>query len=160
MNRTRRTTRIGTACALGLVALLATACSGVADPLTTTDARGTSRARFTYDCDLQGVTGVLTLEIEAVASSGIVFGPGPTPVITGVIGTGDLIYHTAGELVSPAARYVFTGENDFADFVNTTYPEQFPVRFVPAPQGLILVVNPFGPGPTQVVCVETDARLL
>jgi len=143
-----------------LIALLATACSDGSDELVNMNPQATSHARFTYDCDLQGVNGVLTLEVEAVGSSGIVFGPGSNPAITGVIGTGDFVYFTVGELVSPTTRYVFTGENDFADFTNMTVPERFRVQFALVPQGLTLIVNPFGPGPTQVSCVQTAARLV
>ncbi|MBT8400003.1 MAG: hypothetical protein KJO98_05965 [Rhodothermia bacterium] len=160
ISRRPRRRRPGIAFAIGLIALLVSACSGDSDELADMNPQATSSARFTYNCDLQGVNGVLTLEIEAVGSSGIVFGPGSTPVITGVIGTVDFIYFTAGELVSPTARYSFTGENDFADFTNTTVPETFRVQFVLAPQGLTLIVNPFGPGPTQVSCVQTGGQLL
>lgn len=167
-NRTRKIARIAATAMLALVALLASACSGGGGAGADTTlgmgpgpgAQGSNKALFTFDCDLQGVTGALTLEIEAVASSGVVWGPGPNPTITGVIGTGDYIYYTAGDLTSPVARYLFTGENDYADFVSTTSSERFLVQFVSAHPGLVLVVEPFGPAPSQIACVETGAQFL
>ncbi|GAB4462398.1 MAG: hypothetical protein OHK0029_29180 [Armatimonadaceae bacterium] len=119
-----------------------------------------NRARFTFDCDLQGVTGVLTMNVEAVGTSGVVFGSGPNPDITGVIGTGGVTYFTAGELRSPVARYIFTGENQFADFTDLGTNQRFRVQWNSWDQGVIMVVNPFGPGPTQQACRRTGARYL
>lgn len=119
-----------------------------------------NQARFRLDCDLGGVTGALTLDVEAVGASGIVFGSGSSPDITGVIGTGDVTYYTSGEVRSPVAHYVFTGANQFADFTETATFERFRVQWVPTAEGLDMVVNPFGPGPTQHSCVLTDARYL
>jgi hypothetical protein len=117
-------------------------------------------ARFTYDCDLQGVIGSMILDAEAVGSTGIVFGSGPNPDITGVIGTGNYTLYTSGEVVSNVARYIFTGENQFADFTNTATFERFRVQWVSQDDDLIMVVNPFGPGPAQHFCQFTGASYL
>ena len=119
-----------------------------------------NRARFTFGCDLNGLVGNLTLDVEAINTAAPVFGAGPNPDITGVIGTGGVLYVTGGELVSPTARYIFTGDNQFADFTDTTTNQRFRVQWVADPQGLVMVINPFGPGPTQQSCVLTGQRYL
>jgi len=136
--------------------------SGDGDPAGDGDAVGSpsSRVLFTFDCDLLGVTGELTMEVEAVGASGVVWGSGPSPDITGVIGTGDVIYYTAGELRSPNAHYIFTGENQFADFTETTTLERFRVQWSVHADGVDMIVNPFGPGPAVHRCLTTSARYL
>ncbi len=119
-------------------------------------------ARFTFDCDLQGLIGVLTMDVEVIQSSGVVWGPGPNPQITAVIGLNGVTYHTAGELRSPTALYSFTGENQFADFTELEPPtfNRFRVQWSEQGQTLIMIINPFGPGPTQHICQTTSAQLL
>ncbi|MEM7204324.1 MAG: hypothetical protein AAF628_28955 [Planctomycetota bacterium] len=146
--------------ALLTLATLPVACDGGDGGGGSRAGAGSNRARFTYECDVSGLIGTLTLDIEAIGSTGIVFGSGPNPDITGVIGTGGVTYFTSGQLVTPTTRYSFTGQNQFADFTNTTTPERFRVEWVNAPQGLTIVVNPFGPGPTQVPCRLTSAIYL
>lgn len=120
-----------------------------------------NRARFTFDCDLQGIVGQLTLDVEIVSNTGVTFGPGPNPDITGVIGTGDVTLFTSGELVSPTASYVFTGENQYADFTKTTGTiERFLVEWVERTDGLTMIINPFGPGPTQQDCLLTGSSFI
>ena len=119
-----------------------------------------NQAQFLFDCDLNGVTGNLVLNVEVVSSSGVTFGAGPTPDITGVIATGDVKYYTWGEVSSPSAYYVFTGENRFADFTETATSARFRVQWGESSQGLVMVVNPFGPGPTYHECVLTNAQYL
>lgn len=123
-------------------------------------AGGSNMARFTFDCDLQGVNANMTMDVEAVGTTGLVFGPGANPDITGVIGTGDYNLFTSGEVVSPVARYIFTGTNQFADFTETTRFERFRVEWLSRDDGLIMVVNPFGPGPAQHFCLLTGTTLL
>lgn len=119
-----------------------------------------SRARFLFDCDLQGLNGVLTLDVEAIQTAGLVFGSGPNPSITGVIGPVGVRYITAGELRSPTALYVFTGDNQFADFTELATSQRFRVEWVPNGANLTVVINPFGPGPTRLDCVQTGSRFL
>lgn len=131
------------------------------DPSTSQNSgSGSNRARFTFDCDLNGATAVLTMEVEAINTAGIVFGPGANPDITAVIGTGQVLYVTAGELRSNVALYTFTGENNFADFVDMATFDRFLVQWVGADDGLTMVINPFGPGPAQHSCVSTGAVFL
>lgn len=117
-----------------------------------------NNAQFTFDCDLNGLNGVLTIDVEVVSSNGLVFGPGPNPDITGVINTGDVTYYTAGRLVSPTASYFFTGENNFADFTEAETFNRFRVEWLTTNEGITMVVNPFGPGPTSHDCILTEAK--
>ena len=102
----------------------------------------------------------MTMDIEAVAGGGVTWGPGPNPDITGVIGTGSYTFYTAGEVISNTAYYTFTGENQFADFVDHTYNERFRVQWQEVPNGLNMIVNPFGPGPATHYCQLTDSYYL
>lgn len=142
-------------------AFLLTACGGDGGSSSNgSGANASNMARFTYDCNLQGVIASMILDAEAVGSTGIVFGSGPNPDITGVIGTGNYTLYTSGEVVSNVARYIFTGENQFADFTNTATFERFRVKWVSQDDDLIMVVNPFGPGPVQHFCQFTGASFL
>lgn len=118
---------------------------------------GSNRARFSLDCDLNGLTGVLSMEVEAVGASGIVWGGGPNPDISAVSTTGDVIYYVSGSLVSPTASYTFVGENNFADFTDAGTLERFRVEWVQLTNGLRMIINPFGPQPTSHDCVLTSA---
>jgi hypothetical protein len=121
---------------------------------------GTNRARFYFNVDLQGVRGALTMEVEVVNTAGVVWGPGTTPDITAVISTGGYTIYTAGELRSPAAYYTFTGENNFADFTEPATSQRFRVEWIETPQGMRMVVNPFGPGPVEYDCMLTLVEAL
>jgi hypothetical protein len=117
-------------------------------------------AEFVFDCDLNGLNGVLTMQVEALSASGIVWGSGPNPDITGVIGTGGVSYITSGTLQSSTAAYSFTGRDQFADMTALTRIENFRVEWVATAQGLTVIVNPFGPGPTSHDCVLLRSRRL
>ena len=125
-----------------------------------TTATGSNQARFYFDCDLQGLTGEMVMDMEVVADTGITWGSGSNPDITGVIGTGDYIIYTQGEIRSPTSYYVFTGENNYADFTDMNTYERFRVEWVEDTDGLIMIVNPFGQAPTQHTCVLTDSELI
>jgi hypothetical protein len=117
-------------------------------------------ARFYFDCDLQGLTGQLVMDIEVISSSGVTWGSGPDPDISGVIGTGDYTIYTEGELNSPTSAYVFTGQNQYADFTEENTYERFRVQWVEESDGITMIVNPFGPQPTQHFCLLTDSERL
>jgi hypothetical protein len=119
-----------------------------------------NRARFTFDCNLQGANAVLQMDVEAVGTTGITFGAGASPAITGVIGTGGVTYITAGEVRSATALYTFTGDNNFAEMLDQATLQRFRVRWDSAPNGLVMTVNPFGPGTVQYACVLTGARYI
>ncbi len=90
--------------------------------------------QMVFSCDLHGATGTLSLTIERVRTN-----------------TGISVY-TSGQLVSSSARYSFNGQNQFADFVDVNRNERFRVRFEERPNGLVMVANPFGPGPASYFC--------
>jgi len=121
---------------------------------------GSSRAEFVLDCNIGGLNAVMTMQVEAVSSSGAVWGPGPTPQITGVIGSGSVIYYTAGTLASSTAQYSFQGQNQYADFTMLNGNDRFLVEWIVTATGLTLRVNPFGPGPTQYDCALRSSRRL
>jgi hypothetical protein len=70
--------------AMGLLAILAAGCGGSDGG---SGSAGSNKARFTFDCNIGGFPGLLELEVEAIGQSGITWGPGPNPTITGVIDT-------------------------------------------------------------------------
>jgi hypothetical protein len=117
-------------------------------------------ARFYFDCDLQGLTGQMVMDIEVISSTGITWGPGPDPKITGVIGTDEYTIYTEGELNSPTSSYTFLGENQFADFTEVNTFERFRVQWVEESNGITMIVNPFGPMPAQHSCILTDSERL
>jgi hypothetical protein len=122
------------------------------------------RARFVFDCDLNGGIGVLIMDVEVVQDTGIVWGPGADPDISGVIATGSYDLFTEGLLSSfhdgSDIRYGFTGRNQFADFFRIGLPERFRVQWVEDGDELVMVINPFGPGPTQHRCTPTGSSYL
>ena len=121
---------------------------------------GTNRARFVYDLELQGAPSTLVMDVEVVGNTGITWGPGVRPDITGVISTGDYTVFTSGELRSAVAAYIFTGENRFADFTNTGNFERFRVQWTETQNGLLMTVNPFGRGPVTYECVLREVSAL
>lgn len=121
---------------------------------------GSNRAQLRFDVDLHGMKGVMTMRVEVAGVSGVVWGPGVRPDIKGVVGTGESTLLVEGELRSPAAHYVFSGRDQYADFTSMSSHERFRVRWIETPRGLRIIVNPFGPGPTQYDCVLVDARQL
>ena len=121
---------------------------------------GSNTAEFVFDCNIGGLNAVMTMQVEAVASSGAVWGPGPAPQITGVIGNGSFIYYTAGSVASSTAQYSFRGENQYADFTMLNGNDRFTVEWIVTAPGLTIRVNPFGPGPTQYDCVLRSSRRL
>ena len=144
-----------------LCALVLGACGGGGDGGGGSGGGGASNAaEFVFDCNIGGLNAVMTMQVEAVASSGAVWGPGPTPQITGVIGNGSFIYYTAGTVASSTAQYSFRGENQYADFTMLNGNDRFTVEWIVTAQGVTIRVNPFGPGPTQYDCVLRSSRRL
>ena len=118
-----------------------------------TDASAQQTRILQFNCDLSGMIGVMTLKATLFSNAGVTWGPGPNPDITGVIGTGDYTIVYEGEVRSPTSRYIFRGENAFADFTELGTYERFRVRFDAMPNGgLLLTINPFGRGPAQHYC--------
>ena len=150
------TRRIPEAAAVLLMLFLIVSCGGSSSGSNNADS-SSNQARFTFNCDLNGLNAVLDIEIEAVGTSGVVWGGGPNPQITAVIGSGGVNYFTAGTLQSPTASYVFTGTNQYADFTDLASAVTFRVEWVINAGGLTMIISPFGPGPTFHTCAETSA---
>ncbi|MEQ9316687.1 MAG: hypothetical protein RLN72_12610 [Henriciella sp.] len=110
---------------------------------------------LSYTCNLDGVAGQLVATYEVIGNSGITYGPNGG--ISGVIGTGDSTIYYQGQLTSPVASYVFTGENQFADFTDLQTQARFRVQFIQQGNQLLMIANPFGPGPTQYLCQANRA---
>jgi hypothetical protein len=146
--------------AMATLVLLLSGCGGGGGDPPPPPVAGSSSAEFVFDCDIGGLNAVMTMQVEAITSSGAVWGAGPTPQITGVIGTGSFIYYTAGTVVSSTAQYSFQGENQYADFTMLNGNDRFRVQWIVTAQGLTIRVNPFGPGPTQYDCVLRSSRRL
>ncbi len=88
-----------------------------------------NKARFICECDLGGVRGAMQLELEVIGTAGVIFGPGPTPDISGVVGTGDTIVYTQGEIrTENGGWFIFRGENTYADFTNMNTSARFRIR--------------------------------
>lgn len=102
-----------------------------------------------YTCNLGGVPAQLVAQVETIADTGVTYNDRG---ITGVIGTGNVKLRYAGQLVSSTARYTFTGEDGFADFVDMTTNDRFIVQFILQGNQLLLIANPHGPEPAQYLC--------
>jgi hypothetical protein len=100
----------------------------------------------------------MVMDIEAIGSSGVTYGAGPNPDITGVIGTGEYTLYVSGTLQSPNAYYTFSGENQFADFTEVNTYERFRVQWVTEQDGLIIIVNPLGDAPERHYCEVTGSE--
>jgi len=148
---------------LAALCVLLTACGGGGGSDDSPGAGGgqsSNKARFTFDCDLNGANGVLTMNVEAIGTTGVVFGSGANPDVTGVIATGSVLYVTSGTVESATASYTFTGENNFADFVDRYSFDRFRVEWIQTTTGLYMVINPFGPGPTMHDCRLTGSMYI
>lgn len=106
-----------------------------------------------YECDLHGVTGTMIAYVEPVLDTGIMWrnNPSPSPDVIGMPGYN---YVYSGELRSASAHYVFMGRNKYADFTDLLAGGRFRAQMNVLPDGsLIMVINPFGPGPTRYRCM-------
>lgn len=119
-----------------------------------------TEAEFSFDCDLNGQNAQMVMQVEVVTNTGITWGSGTNPAITGVISTGDYTLYTSGNVRSSVAYYTFTGENNYADFVDQNFNQRFLVEWQEIENGLLMIVNPFGPGPASHTCILTGSRYL
>ena len=104
----------------------------------------------TYVCNIEGAPAQLTAQVQAVSPAGVFMdGAG---MFAGSVPTGEMNYYYQGTVVSATSRYSFQGENQFADFVDLNTNDRFRVQFVIQGPQLLMIVNPFGPGPVQYLC--------
>jgi hypothetical protein len=107
-----------------------------------------------YVCDLGGAPAQLTAQVETIADTGIV--QNSQGWITGVIGMEGVNYRYQGELASATARYVFTGENQFADFTDLVTNERFRVQMISQGPSLTMIINPETPQPVTYQCQQSQ----
>lgn len=107
-----------------------------------------------YVCDLGGAPAQLTAQVETIADTGIV--QNSQGWITGVIGMEGVNYRYQGELASATARYVFTGENQFADFTDMGTNERFHVKMITEGNILTMIINPETPQPVTYQCQQSQ----
>ena len=130
--------------------LIATGLLGFAAPL-----QAQQTTILSYTCDLGGAPAQLTAEVQAVTPAGVFMDPS-SGQFGGAISTGEVNYYYQGSLVSATARYSFTGENGFADFVDLVNNERFRAQMIVQGSQLLMVVNPHGPGPVQYLCQQSN----
>lgn len=117
---------------------------GVGAPATPGDTPQGGPVQFEFECDMGAFIAPLAVQVDPVEASGITWGTGPNPDITGVIGTGDFIYYTAGTFTWPDRVYRFEGENQFADFWSDIPGDRLTSEFQLHDGGMTLVWDWFG----------------
>ena len=105
-----------------------------------------------YTCNLAGAPAQLTAQVQVVRPAGVF--QGSDGRFGGAIDTGEVNYYYQGTLASATSRYTFTGENQYADFVDLQTNDRFRVQFVVQGQQMLMIVNPFGPGTEQYMCQQ------
>lgn len=145
--------------AASLLALLALGCGDGNDFAGPGGNGSSNKARFTFDCNIAGFPGALTLDVEAVGVSGITWGPGPNPDITGVIGTGEYTLFTTGTLALPDRTYSISGENAFADLWSNIPGDRLTVEWQASGDTLVVIWDWFGAA-TPYQCNLTGSSLL
>ncbi len=139
----------------GVVALLG-GCGG--DSNSDSGSNRSNKALVYLDCDLQGEIAKMEMLVEVLGDYGLTWSSGASPDITGVISTGDYIVYTSGTVQSSTGYYTFSGENQFADFVDQYTYDRFLVEWVQENNGVWMIVNPYGPGPAQHFCTITASQ--
>src|SRR5262249_47379312 len=89
-----------------------------------------------FICNIDGAPAQLTAQVEAVSPAGIFMTP--SGQFGGSIPTGEVNYYYQGSLTSATARYSFTGENGFADFVDLLKNERFRAQMILQGQQLLI----------------------
>jgi hypothetical protein len=107
-------------------------------------------ATFVWTCDIEGAPARLTAQVEAISPAGVYMDP--QGFFRGSVATGEVNFLYGGSLVSASARYSFTGQNQYADFVDLQTNARFRVQMIVQGRSLTMVVNPFGPGPVRYGC--------
>lgn len=90
-----------------------------------------------YTCDMDGVEADLTAEFEIISLDDPV---GDDTLVELASAPSRVFY--SGELTSSAARYVFNGENNIAEFTDMDTKERFLVRMERENGDLRLTTNP------------------
>ena len=107
-------------------------------------------ATYVWTCSIEGAPAQLTAQVEAISPAGVSMDP--HGFFSGSIATGEVNFYYGGSLVSASARYSFTGQNQYADFVDLQTNARFRVQMIVQGRSLVMVINPFGPGPVRYGC--------
>ncbi|MFH1517060.1 MAG: hypothetical protein ABIH17_04175 [Pseudomonadota bacterium] len=67
-------------------------------------------------CTVNGEPAQMKLQYEAIGGSGVTYGPGANPGITGVISDGSVTYYWGGTLSGSFGQLALSGENAFLRF--------------------------------------------
>ena len=111
----------------------------------------------TYVCNIEGAQAQLTAQVQAVSPAGVF--QDSAGMFGGSISTGEVNYYYQGTLISQTGgRYSFSGENQFADFLDLNTNDRFRVQLIVQGQILQLIINPQGPGPVQYFCQLTGQQ--
>ncbi|MEQ8558592.1 MAG: hypothetical protein RIB03_09780 [Henriciella sp.] len=104
-----------------------------------------------YVCDMDGVQGDLTAHYEVVSPVAPEL-DAAAAVVSQVVGAGISSVFYSGELTSPLARYVFTGQNEVAEFTDLSTKERFLVEMHNEGETLRLTANPNAPDAEFFLC--------
>lgn len=139
--------RGASALATGLISAICLAAPAQAQRVTT----------VTYVCNIEGAQAQLTAQVQAVSPAGVFLDSGG--MFGGSISTGEVNYYYQGTLISQTGgRYSFSGENQFADFLDLNTNDRFRVQMIVQGQMLQMIINPQGPGPVQYFCQMTGQQ--
>ena len=71
---------------------------------------------MTASCTVNGAPAQMQMQYEALGGSGVTWGSGPNPDITGVISDGSVTYYWNGVLSGSFGQIQLSGENNFLRF--------------------------------------------
>ncbi|MEO1100817.1 MAG: hypothetical protein AAFW65_03135 [Pseudomonadota bacterium] len=108
-------------------------------------------------CQINDAPAQLALQYEAIGGSGITYGPGVNPDITGVISDGSTTYYWNGTLTGSFGQIPISGENYFLRFYDQNAYNRETVLEVTmtGPQSFYLE-DVYGNYPGQHPCQITD----
>lgn len=110
-----------------------------------------------YRCDLHGEIAEMVALVEEIDGQGLTWRDEPATRPAAVVSNTVITHLFTGELRSDAVHYIFTGRNKFADFTDLVEGRRFRAQLNVLPDGaLIIVLDPFGPGPIRAHCVIRD----
>ena len=101
-----------------------------------------------YTCDMDGIQADLTADFEIISLAD----PAGEDTLLELASSRSSTVFYKGELNSPAARYIFNGENRIAEFTDVDTQERFLVQVDREGEGLRLTTNPHAENPRLYLC--------